>query len=215
MLNTVIVGTGRSGTRYCSALLKASGVRCGHEEVYTHSVAMNGRRPEWNGLDVDASWMAVPFVHGHELRSIHVVREPLSVVRSMLQLGWFYPGERKQISRIVERHRPEIVRYKCREDKALALWLEWNRIARNVSIETFRIGELGYEGARRLEFVTMFGGVDAGDEAVSEILSDEVMSNRKTSRKIHQHDKLEWSSFDSKLADMARADAERYGFLYG
>lgn len=80
----VVVGTGRSGTKYTAELLTALGIPCGHERVYTrHDV-----KKQW-GLRGDASWLAVPHLDRFKGVVLHQVRDPLAVVRSFVGIGFF------------------------------------------------------------------------------------------------------------------------------
>lgn len=75
----VIVGTGRSGTRYISEVLTASGIRCGHEQWW----GLGGRSMR---LDGDASWLATFQLDGYHGRVFHQVRDPMKVIRSLVGL---------------------------------------------------------------------------------------------------------------------------------
>ena len=75
----VIVGTGRSGTRYISEVLTASGIRCGHEQWW----GLGGRSMR---LDGDASWLATFQLDGYRGRVFHQVRDPIKVIRSLVGL---------------------------------------------------------------------------------------------------------------------------------
>lgn len=80
----VVTGTGRCGTRYLAYVLSASGVTCGHEEVFT---------PDgpgmWAGRRGDSSWLAAPHLEGFDGYVLHLVRNPLHVVRSLVGMGFF------------------------------------------------------------------------------------------------------------------------------
>lgn len=66
-LRAVIVGTGRSGSKYIAKVLSACGVPCGHEQVW-------GFGEYKAGLVVDSSWLAVaslplPLIVWHQVRN--------------------------------------------------------------------------------------------------------------------------------------------------
>jgi hypothetical protein len=83
-LRFVVVGTGRCGTTYVSQLLQRSGIPIDHEVVFTQT----GPQDPGN-LEGDASWMAVPFLGDFPGSVLHLVREPLAVIDSLLDLGLF------------------------------------------------------------------------------------------------------------------------------
>lgn len=73
----VIVGTGRSGTRYISRVLSAAGIRCGHEDWWT----ITGTRAI--RLLGDASWLALFNLDGFRGHVYHQVRDPIEVIASL------------------------------------------------------------------------------------------------------------------------------------
>jgi hypothetical protein len=73
----VIVGTGRSGTRYISRVLSAAGVRCGHEDWWT----IRGTRAI--RLLGDASWLALFNLDDFRGHIYHQVRDPIDVISSL------------------------------------------------------------------------------------------------------------------------------------
>lgn len=86
MIRLLITGTGRCGTMYMARLLTASGVPCGHEDVYTVAGIM--ARPD---LEADSSWAAAPWLTGFSGTVIHLVRHPMEVVRSHVGARLFGP----------------------------------------------------------------------------------------------------------------------------
>lgn len=86
----VVTGTGRCGTGYVAELFKAMQVSCGHETVY----GPEGPR-EWGTGRGDSSWMAAPFLRdlaGQGIKIIHLHRDPLAVVNSLVGIGFFDPA---------------------------------------------------------------------------------------------------------------------------
>lgn len=83
-LDYVVLGCPHSGTGYMSRLLTSAGVPCGHEDIFTFDVRHR------LDLRADSSFFAVAHVKhpiAADARKVHVVRNPLMVVRS-----WFYAG---------------------------------------------------------------------------------------------------------------------------
>ena len=76
----VIVGSGRSGTRFIARVLTAGGIRTGHEGWWTPT----GRRQV--RLHGDASWCAAFELNAYAGRVFHQIREPLATMRSLAAL---------------------------------------------------------------------------------------------------------------------------------
>lgn len=99
MIELLVTGTGRCGTGYVSKLLTASGIPCGHEEVYTPLGIQN--RPD---LVAEASWCAVPFLKDFQGRIVHLVRHPMDVIRSFLGIRFFTQDLASPHRRFAGRH---------------------------------------------------------------------------------------------------------------
>jgi hypothetical protein len=75
----VITGAGRSGTRFVAELLRACGIRAGHEDWWN-----------WLGnrslrLDGDVSWLAAWNVEGFHGPVLNQLRDPIRVIGSYAQ----------------------------------------------------------------------------------------------------------------------------------
>lgn len=79
----VITGTGHSGTGWASKFFNELGYNCGHEKYL--------RYDGYRGLpSSDSSWMAMGHLrHLSDVPMIHLVRNPLDVVRSFLRSGTY------------------------------------------------------------------------------------------------------------------------------
>lgn len=75
----VIVGSGRCGTGYISAVLTAAGIACGHEAWW------NPQDERTAGLVGDASWCAVPHLAAFDGTVWHQTRHPLAVIASLAE----------------------------------------------------------------------------------------------------------------------------------
>lgn len=106
----LVTGTGRCGTLFMANLLTSMGFPCSHEAIFTPMgiewarEVMDGRRPIENSRisegkrclpddpDVEfvaeSSYMAAPFLKEFDFRVIHVVRNPLNVVASLVGKGF-------------------------------------------------------------------------------------------------------------------------------
>lgn len=208
MSRLVVTGTGRCGTRYASNLLAASGVRAGHEQVFTFRTALRDRTPNWGGYDADVSWLAVPHLPVNA-RTILLVRHPLDVVHSMLSLGWFAQGERLLIHRVVEKHRPEVLDETTRHDRCLALWLYWNIAASLHAEAVVRFEDMVADPAALLDPA----GITARPSmsALTEILSDSERVNGKDDKKVPTP-RPGWGDFRPVLARAALDAAGWFGY---
>lgn len=103
-LKFVVTGTGRCGTVFMANLLTSMGWPCGHEAVFgPHGVGrarevLSGIRPpenseisrngdilsEGEGIVGDSSYMAAPFLKEVDALVVHLVRNPIDVVASLV-----------------------------------------------------------------------------------------------------------------------------------
>lgn len=132
-LRFLVVGTGRSGTSFTTALLQRAGIAADHEAVFTET---GPRAP--GPLEGDVSWMAVPYLARFPGPVLHQVREPLAVIDSLLDLGLFASQFADEIHRpwrdFLERH------FQLRGDPLLDVmrfYVEWN--ARCESFASVRV----------------------------------------------------------------------------
>src|SRR5215510_14389698 len=94
-LRFLVVGSGRSGTRYASELFTALDIPCGHEAMFT-----GGHQGELVG---DASFGAVAFLDRFTGQVFHQVRHPLAVLRSILATEFFSrPGDYVAYLQLIE-----------------------------------------------------------------------------------------------------------------
>lgn len=101
----VIVGTGRSGTRYISRVLSTAGIRCGHEDWWT----MGTRAIRLLG---DASWLALFNLNGFRGRVYHQVRDPIDVISSLASTSMNPEWRgRHPTSHAFHRHRSQYVTF--------------------------------------------------------------------------------------------------------
>jgi hypothetical protein len=115
MIDLLITGTGRCGTQFMAEWLTRSGVPCGHEAVFSYRGYTS--QPD---LVADSSWLAVPYLGLVTCRIVHIVRNPLDVVRSFMGTRHFGPESvlfflyiaqlspsRKSVSVSVQLHRTD------------------------------------------------------------------------------------------------------------
>ncbi len=146
-LEYLVVGTGRSGTLYAAKLLTALGFPCGHERIFNGSDLSelprlmdrdsdNSACGKHFGLEfagrpvAESSYMAVPFLDHESLkdcRIIHVVRDPLKVIRSFLNNLLFFREARANFRHAQEQflyeHLPHLELLPDRVTRSLLLLL--------------------------------------------------------------------------------------------
>lgn len=130
-MRLLIVGSGRSGTGYCAELLRAARVVCGHENVYTAPAVLGHEPVDWDGYAAEASWMAVPLLPWlpSDIRPALLVRHPLAVVQSLLELRFFAPATITSYHAVINRWTPATFTEATEHDRALLHWLSWNLAA--------------------------------------------------------------------------------------
>jgi hypothetical protein len=151
-LQYLVVGTGRSGTVYTAKLLTALGIPCGHELIFNggnlpdalrigEQGGKNSACSTHCGLDfqvhpiAESSYMAVPFLQHECLKSctiIHVVRDPLQVIRSFLNNLLFFREDRNEYRRAEEQflytHLPHLDFLPDPVSRACYYYLRWNQM---------------------------------------------------------------------------------------
>lgn len=83
-MKLVVTGTGRCGTGYAREIFSESGARAGHEIVFNFV----GRRFE-DEYDVDASWLAVPYLEEVSYARVLLYRDPVRTVQSLVGTKFF------------------------------------------------------------------------------------------------------------------------------
>lgn len=86
----IVTGTGRCGTGYAAKMLTACGLPTGHKDLYNPKVLYAGAPETTAGMPGESSWLAAPDVPvlPQRIKVVHIVRDPLEVVRSMVGIGW-------------------------------------------------------------------------------------------------------------------------------
>jgi hypothetical protein len=148
----LVVGTGRSGTVYLARLLTSVGIPCSHERIFNGNdiddsvriLSGDGQSSACSshcGLDdsmqpvAESSYMAVPFLD-HPLLTdcaiVHVVRDPLHVIRSFLNHIRFFRddcGERaRPAEQFIRRHLPHLNFLPDAVSRACYFYLRWNQM---------------------------------------------------------------------------------------
>jgi hypothetical protein len=190
----LIIGCGRSGTRYASKVLRQCGLEIGHEK---------------EGKDGMSSWMAIG--NSEKLQAYdciyHQVREPLGVISSfhtVMKRTWrkIYDTE----SRIVS---GETLLLRC-----MKYWLYWNQLCEEKAKMTYQV-----EKMFDIALPKMLADLEI--EATGEMLAsaDKVSNTDHTRTKGHKvsdiYKKVTWDDLeieDAEICMMVRDQAIRYGY---
>jgi hypothetical protein len=156
-LQYLVVGTGRSGTVYVAKLLTAAGFPCSHERIFTGGdpaeaariLEAGGKNSECSthfGLEfagppvAESSYMAVPFLEHEALRHcslIHVVRDPLKVLRSFLNNILFFRENRFEHchaqEQFIRTHLPHLDLLPDPASRACYYYLRWNQMVQEAA----------------------------------------------------------------------------------
>lgn len=158
-LKVIVTGTGRCGTMFMANLLTTLGWPCGHEAIFgpegldrAREVMSGAYEPENSPIsrmgDIlsdgmrlvgDSSYMSAPFLREFDATVVHLVRNPMPVVASLIG-GVFrnftgpeptdfedIPDHIKYES-FIYRHLPELGQEMPQLDRACLFYLRWNEM---------------------------------------------------------------------------------------
>jgi hypothetical protein len=214
----ICVGSGRSGTGWLAAILTKAGIRCGHEAVFSSAVALGERHARWampakedeppREYDADASWMAVARLPILGLPAILVLRHPLSVVRSQLELGNFRDDRAgAPWMQVIRRTRPEVFAETTEADRALAHWIAWNLWAALHARVVLRLEDLVHDTKPLAAELVLLGyDVDLENARLKTAPVNGKVALKRVETVAH------WGDFRPALADVAQALARHWGY---
>jgi hypothetical protein len=189
----LIIGCGRSGTRYVSKVLGRCGLKMGHE------------RPGENGM---ASWVSL--CRPGEIEEydfvFHQVREPLGVISSfqtVMNRSWrkIYDAEPR-----IDREEPKLLR-------CMKYWLYWNQLCEEKARKTYRVENIRKALPEMLELM----GVPPTEDVLNE--AKQVPTNDHTRVKGHKvsdtYKAVTWDDLECEdiiICTQIRDQAIRYGY---
>lgn len=115
----VVTGSGRCGTSWISRALTQAGVACGHEQVFNADTF--GVWPD--DLRADSSWMAATGMDVVDVPVVALVRHPLLVVKSFVEIGFFGWDLDNPTHGPLRRAFPGVYSWSAPQDRALDMWL--------------------------------------------------------------------------------------------
>jgi hypothetical protein len=202
----VVTGSGRCGTSWISHALTRAGIPCGHERVF----GADGAGPWPDDLTGDSSWMAATWLDRVDVPVALLVRHPLSVVKSWVEIGFFTWDHANPTHRPLREVFPQVYGWRSPEDRALAMWTLLNRRALGRAEMVVRLEEMGPALMARL-----IGWTGADDPAGRAALALEVPPrNRHESSRERTGIRLapSWDRHDPVLAARARSLAGILGY---
>ncbi len=136
-LRFVVVGTGRSGTKYAAELFTRLGIPCGHEASFSAEPSALAE------LAGDASFGMVPFLQDFTGVVFHQTRHPLAVLRSIVSTGFFTaPGPYAPYLDLITRSTPTLADRPDPIDKAMHYIVQWNQMAEPFARLRWRVEDL-------------------------------------------------------------------------
>lgn len=206
MRRILIVGSGRSGTGWASEVLRQLGVACGHESIFDNETADPAVPYNWpKTLDAEASWLAIPRLPLVGIGVVQIVRDPLAVVKSHLDLGFFQNDH--VYTRAALAITPAIANEHTEADMSLLHWLRLNELAAPYADLTFQLEQIDETA---VEHILALGGHSRSADEIRGAIKLEPV-NRKDESKLEDHH-VSWDSFRPQLAEAARAAAGRWGY---
>jgi hypothetical protein len=188
-----------------SRALSAAGVPCGHERVFNADTF--GDWPD--DLRADSSWMAATGIDAVDVPVITVVRHPLLVVRSLMEIGFFTWDLGNPTHKTLRQAFPEVYRWKSPQNLALEMWIRLTRAALSRAEAVFRIDRMTTETFGR---VLSWVGTDSS-QAESVLGSIPRCNRHEESRaKTGREYRASWSAHDLSLASRARELASILGY---
>jgi hypothetical protein len=159
-LEYIVTGTGRCGTLFMANLLTSMEIPCGHEAIFTTrgmdwvSLVLDGKRnPRSSSISIgdnlsdvydgelmaDSSFMAAPYLKRIDAKVIHVVRNPINVISSMIGDAFrnFENSKPTHFADLGDHHRYEKFIYDNLKDlekempqidRACLFYVGWNRM---------------------------------------------------------------------------------------
>lgn len=129
-----------------SRALSAAGVPCGHEQVF------NADRAEWSDeARADSSWMAAAQLDRVDVPVVLLTRHPLSVVKSLVEIGFFAPwDEGNPTHGPLQTAFPGVYDWTAPQDRALHMWLCLTSVALARAEVVIRLDALDVNAFARL-----------------------------------------------------------------
>lgn len=134
----LVTGSGRCGTKWTSAALTVAGVLSGHERVYGPDVL-----PWELYVRGEVSWMAAPRMAQVDVPVALLVRHPMAVVRSWVEIGFFTWDLGNPTHAPLRAAWPEVYAWGRPADMALDMWVRTTGAALERAEMIVRLEDMG------------------------------------------------------------------------
>lgn len=204
----MVTGSGRCGTTWISRALTRAGVPCGHEAVF------NPQGSGWpDYLQGDASWVAACVPDQVDVPTVLLVRRPLDVVKSMVEIGFFTWDVDNPYHQPLLAAFPEVYRWRAPQDRALGAWLALTSATLARAELTLRLEQVRQDPGLFARFLR-WTGVEMNSEPLARYALQEPPCNRHEESRQRTGVTWEpsWVAHDPGLADRARHLAGILGY---
>jgi hypothetical protein len=200
----VVTGSGRCGTHWMSLALTAAGIPCGHEIAHDYQV-----RGQWpDGARADSSWMAATMLEVVTDPVVLLVRHPLPVVASWVEIGFFGRDSDNPTHAPLRSFAPKVYRYEAEHDRALAMWLALNTAALRRAEMIIRLESIASTFPRLVAWAG--GDVDAARDVARGEPSNHKPDCRALTGVAHE---MSWDRHMPRLVVRARRLARLLGYV--
>lgn len=133
----VVVGVGRSGTRYASQLFTRMGVPCAHQKIFDETIDLRNRSPSWGSFTGGSSAFAAKVLDklDPETLIIHQVRNPWYVARSLVAAGHLPEDGATEGHKHYGRNVEGLGNYDRKHLRAAHLWWQWNLLIEQIATQ--------------------------------------------------------------------------------
>lgn len=207
----LISGTGRCGTGFCTRLFLSAGVNCSHEGIFNlhgwenaYRQLLHMRSHPSQGWQAEASWLAFPHLMRSELYNvtvIHLVREPIKVVESLIRMGFFTLSPVLPYSSYVHHYLPYMEQLEDPVEKAVYMYLKINWFVEERADVFHRIEDEPTELLDKL-------GIDYQEKE----LFDNRTHNTRTNYCDYGEEEVDFDKLPTHLREEIMQMGERYGY---
>lgn len=201
----VVTGSGRCGTTWLSRALTRVGVPTGHEEVF------NPWSPEWpDHLRGEVSWVAACKLEYVTNPVALLVRHPLAVVKSLVEIGFFTWDLTNLYHDPLSQAFPQVYDWHSPQDQALETWVQLNSVALTRAEMVLRFELLRTDPELFARFLAWAGG---NPRRAEEALAEPPCNRHEPSRERTGETYVpSWGEHDLDLALRAQGLARILGY---
>lgn len=209
MIKFVVTGAPRASTKWTARMLTSVGMDCGHEDICNRWGKNFSDDGVWRSADVlgECSWQAAPFAHDMSeagVKVVHLVRHPLTSVRSLAGGGINLNGGSVPFHRFIATHIGDIWSLGLDEPNlCLEFWKRWNEQLLGISDLTWIAPAHGLD-VRQL--YGMVGGPPLRDEWAATALPP-INARERASVQVSDLDPDRWqhaTALYAHLVDLSR-----------